>query len=87
MTAQQRRVRARRLTQARRVLREASADKDHYWLGLAPSYLCAALPISYDEAIALLLTLEAEGFIVDSGHGGQLARPDGRIGTNRFYLA
>jgi hypothetical protein len=30
--------------------------------------------------------VEADGLITDSGHGGELKRRDGRIGTNRFYL-
>jgi hypothetical protein len=56
------------------------------WLGIAPSYLCVSLNIGVDKANAVLLALEAEGFIYDNGNGGPLQRADGRVGTNRFYM-
>lgn len=74
------------LTAARRVIRAESRDGDTGWLGVPPSYLCCHLQIDYADAIALLLALEADGFIYDNGNGGRLQRPDGGMGTNRFFM-
>jgi hypothetical protein len=77
-----------RLARVRTYIRKESRDKGPGWLGIAPSYLVehAGVVRSYYAACAILLALEAEGFLVDTGHGGPLERPDGRVGTNRFSL-
>jgi hypothetical protein len=78
-------VSASEMHRAKRVIAEYTAPIDWNWDGVSPSYLCADMPISYTRAEAILLALEAEGYVYDNGNGGRLRRPDGTPGRNRFY--
>ncbi len=56
------------------------------WQGIAPSYLCEKLHISYERMCLTLLELEEAGFIYDNGHGSHFNLPDGRRYATRYYM-
>jgi hypothetical protein len=77
-------------TKARRLIRQWTKERANkprdWWLGIAPSYLCAEFDIPYDEACAILLDLQAKGFIYANKHDTQRRLEDGRICATRFYM-
>src|SRR5260370_9049898 len=82
------RVTARQVQHARQIIsKHYVAPIDWHANGISPNYLCADMSVSYRNAEALLLELEAEGFLYDNGKGGTLSlrRKDGTVVRNRFY--
>jgi len=74
------------VARARRYIRLESQGTDEGWLGIAPSYFCTKFDIDYDDACALLLKLEEEGFIYDNRNGNYHKLEDGRQCATRFFL-
>src|SRR5258708_1007267 len=79
------------LPEARKLIREWSKptrDNFHnkWWEGIAPSYLCTELGVAYDDACAILLELQAKGFIYDNGNGNYHKLEDGRTCATRFFI-
>jgi hypothetical protein len=75
----------KRVSDAKRAVRTLWRESGPNWAGIAPSHLCTMLECDYAEATELMLALEEQGFVRDSGWGGPLVREDGREGTNRFW--
>ena len=71
---------------ARKLIREYSKGLNVGWGGIAPSYLCAEFGIDYDDACAILLELQAKGFIYDNGNGNNHRLEDGRTCATRFFM-
>lgn len=74
------------LKEAKRIIREYSKGLNKGWLGIAPSYLCTELECSYDYACAILLELQAQGFIYDNHNGNNHRLEDGRTCATRFFM-
>ncbi len=72
------------MARVRQLVRSYSDSQHEGWLGSAPSYLCTDLGITYDDACALLLDLEAQGVIRRNNHGNTYHLPDGRVCPTRF---
>jgi len=74
------------LKRAKAIIRQHTAQAKKGWLGVAPSYFCENMGISYEKAATILKDLEEEGFLYDNGNGNHFNLPDGRRYATRYFM-